>query len=132
MLAAWAADGALGRHLARLRRELGARRALVVAAVGEAGHGVVGDRAGAHLVVPLASAADERTVVTRAAAAGLRVDGLAAHRMDSAADAPPTRHGVLVGWAAPPRAELVGALARWRDVLAGVPGTPRGDDVGPA
>ena len=132
VLAAWAADGALGRHLARLRRELGARRALVVAAVGEAGHGVVGDRAGAHLVVPLDSAADERAVVTRAAAAGLRVDGLAAHRMDSAVDTPPTRHGVLVGWAAPPRAELVRALARWRDVLAGVPGTPRGDDVGPA
>jgi GntR family transcriptional regulator/MocR family aminotransferase len=132
VLAAWAADGALSRHLARLRRELGARRALVVAAVGEAGHDVVGDRAGAHLVVPLAAAADEETVVARATAAGLRVDGLAAHRMDPGDDAPPARHGVLVGWAAPPRAELVDALARWREVLAGVPGTPRRDAVGSA
>jgi hypothetical protein len=52
--------------------------------------------------------------------------------MDPGDDAPPARHGVLVGWAAPPRAELVDALARWREVLAAVPGTPRGDDVGPA
>ena len=132
VLAAWAADGALGRHLARLRRELGARRALLVAAVGEAGHGVVGDRAGAHLVVPLASADDERTVVARAAAAGLRVDGLAAHRAGPPDAGSPTPHGVLVGWAAPPRAELVDALARWRAVLAEVPGTPRGDAPGPA
>jgi GntR family transcriptional regulator/MocR family aminotransferase len=132
VLAAWAADGALGRHLARLRRELGARRALVVAAVGEAGHGVVGDRAGAHLVVPLASAADEETVVARAAAAGLLVDGLAAHRLHPGDEGSPTRHGVLVGWAAPRRAALVDALARWREVLAGVPGGPRGSDVGSA
>jgi GntR family transcriptional regulator/MocR family aminotransferase len=140
VLAAWAGDGGLGRHLARLRRELAARRALVVAAVGEAGHGVVGDRAGAHLVVPLASAADEETVVARAAAAGLRIDGLAAHRLGPpggpAARTPDvggvTRHGALVGWAAPRRVDLVDALARWREVLAGVPGTPRGDGVGPA
>jgi GntR family transcriptional regulator/MocR family aminotransferase len=132
VLAAWAGDGALGRHLTRLRRELGARRALVVAAIGEAGHGVVGDRAGAHLVVPLASAVDEETVVARAAAAGLRVDGLAAHHMHPGDAAAPTRPGVLVGWAAPPRPELVDALVRWRAVLAGVPGTPRGDGVGSA
>ncbi len=140
VLAAWAADGALGRHLARLRRELGARRALVVAAVGEAGHGVVGDRAGAHLVVPLASAEHEQTVVARAAAAGLLVDGLAAHRLAAhlpgrlpdVSDRPPLTHGVLLGWAAPPRAELVAALARWRAVLAGVPDTPRRSAVGPA
>ena len=75
VLAQWARDGALGRHLARLRRELGARRRLVVEAVTGAGHEVLGDRAGAHLVVPLASAADEQEVVARAAAAGLPSTG---------------------------------------------------------
>jgi GntR family transcriptional regulator / MocR family aminotransferase len=130
VLAAWAADGALGRHLARLRRELAARRALVVAAVGEAGHEVLGDRAGAHLVVPLAGAADEATVVARAGAAGLLVDGLGEHRL-GVGGAPPPTHGVLVGWAAPSRAELVDALARWTDVLRGVPGRARGGRSGP-
>ncbi|HEY2195113.1 MAG TPA: PLP-dependent aminotransferase family protein [Actinomycetospora sp.] len=139
VLAAWAADGALGRHLARLRRELGARRALVVAAVAQAGHGVLGDRAGAHLVVPLACPADEATVVARAAAAGLLVDGLGEHRLGPAGGArsgvggaPPPPYGVLVGWAAPTRAELVEALARWAAVLGEIPGRARGDDVGPA
>ncbi|NMO91156.1 PLP-dependent aminotransferase family protein [Actinomycetospora sp. TBRC 11914] len=128
VLAAWAADGALGRHLARLRRELAARRALVVAAVGEAGHEVVGDRAGAHLVVPLPSADAEETAVARAAAAGVLVDGLAAFHLA----APARTHGVLVGWAAPTRTALVGALSRWTEVLRGVPGRPRGGPVGPA
>jgi GntR family transcriptional regulator/MocR family aminotransferase len=129
VLAEWARDGALGRHLARLRRELGARRALVVDAVTAAGHGVVGDRAGAHLVVPLGSAADEEAVVARAASAGLLVDGLAAHHL---AGGVPRAHGVLVGWAAPTRAELADALLRWGEVLAGVPGTARGVGVVPA
>jgi GntR family transcriptional regulator/MocR family aminotransferase len=129
VLAEWARDGALARHLARLRRELGVRRALVVDAVTAAGHGVVGGRAGAHLVVPLASAADEEAVVSRAAEAGLLVDGLAAHHLP---DAAPRAHGVLVGWAAPTRAELADALLRWRALLAGVPGTARGVGVGPA
>ena len=112
VLAAWAQDGGLGRHLARLRRELGVRRALVVDAVTAAGHRVLGDRAGAHLVVPLASAAEERTTVDAAAAAGLLVDGLADHHLGD-----PVRHGVLLAWAAPSRIALDDALARLGDVL---------------
>ncbi|MCD2197077.1 PLP-dependent aminotransferase family protein [Actinomycetospora endophytica] len=129
VLAAWARDGALGRHLARLRRELAARRTLVVDAVTAAGHGVVGDRAGAHLVVPLGSAAAEEAAVAGAADAGLLVDGLAAHHLEGGA---PRSHGVLVGWAAPTRAELADALLRWGTALADVPGTARGVGVGPA
>lgn len=119
VFAAWAHDGGLGRHLARLRRELGVRRALVVDAVRAAGHPVLGDRAGAHLVVPLAAAAAERTVVAGAAAVGVLVEGLAAHHLGDA-----TVHGVLVGWAAPPRAELLTALDRLGGVLAGVGAAP--------
>nr|WP_033414954.1 PLP-dependent aminotransferase family protein [Actinomycetospora chiangmaiensis] len=120
VFAAWAHDGGLGRHLARLRRELAVRRTLVVGAVRAAGHTVLGDRAGAHLVVPLASAAAERTVVAAAGERGVLVDGLAAHHLDA-----PAVHGVLVGWAAPTRAELATALDRLRGVLAEV-------GVGPA
>jgi GntR family transcriptional regulator/MocR family aminotransferase len=127
VLAQWARDGALGRHLARLRRELGTRRRVVVEAVTGAGQEVLGDRAGAHLVVPLASAADEQVVVARAAEAGLLVDGLAAHHL-----AVPVCHGILVGWAAPTRTELIDALGRLENVLARVPGTARGADVAPA
>jgi GntR family transcriptional regulator / MocR family aminotransferase len=124
VLAAWARDGALGRHLARLRRELAARRALVVETVTRAGHDVLGDRAGAHLVVPLASTADERAVVAGAASVGVCVDGLAEFHLGT-----PSCAGVLVGWAAPPRAELAEALRRLGDVLAGVSGTARGAGV---
>ncbi|GLZ53641.1 PLP-dependent aminotransferase family protein [Actinomycetospora sp. NBRC 106378] len=119
VFAAWADDGGLGRHLARLRRELAVRRSLVVDAVRAAGHAVLGDRAGAHLVVPLASAAAERAVVDAATRAGVLVDGLAQHHLGAA-----TVHGVLVGWAAPPRAELVRALDRLRGVPAGAGGAP--------
>ena len=92
-----------------------------------AGHEVLGDRAGAHLVVPLGSAADEQVAVSRAEGAGLLVDGLAAHHLGS-----PRSHGVLVGWAAPARADLINALGRLEQVLTGVPGRARGGDVVPA
>ncbi|WP_433799415.1 PLP-dependent aminotransferase family protein [Actinomycetospora sp. CA-084318] len=116
VFAAWVHDGGLGRHLTRLRRELAVRRGLVVDVVRAAGREVLGDRAGAHLVVPLASAAVEREVVGALAGTGVRVDGLAAHHLD---DGPTDWSGVLVGWAAPRRAELVVALERVRGVLAG-------------
>ncbi|MFC5061453.1 PLP-dependent aminotransferase family protein [Actinomycetospora atypica] len=115
VLAAWARDGGLGRHLARLRRELGVRRALVVDVVTAAGHTILGDRAGAHLVVPLASAADEQAVVDAAAGAGLLLDGLADHHLGD-----PVRHGVLLAWAAPTRVALADALVRLGGVLGGV------------
>lgn len=108
VVAAMHADGTLGRHLARLRRELAARRGEVVAAVHGAGHAVRGDRAGAHLVVPLPDAASEDRVVTAAAAGGVVIDGLGTHHLDPGA--PRAHHGVLVGWAAPSRAGLGVAL----------------------
>ncbi|MCD2190293.1 aminotransferase-like domain-containing protein [Actinomycetospora soli] len=121
VLAAWVHDGGLGRHLTRLRRELRVRRGLVVDAVRAAGHGVLGDRAGAHLVVPLPSAALERGVVDAAGGAGVLLDGLAAHHLD---DTRERRSGVLVGWAAPSRTELGAALERVRGVLAGAAAGP--------
>ncbi|MEJ2868584.1 PLP-dependent aminotransferase family protein [Actinomycetospora sp. OC33-EN08] len=121
VLAEWVHDGGWGRHLTRLRRELAVRRTLVVDAVRAADHDVLGDRAGAHLVVPLPSASAERAAVHAAAEVGVRVDGLAAHHLDPSSAA---RHGVLVGWAAPTRAGLQVALDRLRGVLGEAPVTP--------
>ncbi|MEJ2860625.1 MocR-like pyridoxine biosynthesis transcription factor PdxR [Actinomycetospora flava] len=116
VVAALHADGALARHLARLRRELAARRTRVVDAVTAAGHTVRGDRAGAHLVVPLPDRAAEDALVAAAADAGVRVAGLAEYHLEPAA--PTASHGVMIGWAGPGAADLDGALARLRRILA--------------
>jgi GntR family transcriptional regulator / MocR family aminotransferase len=113
VFAALAAHGDLARHLRRLRRELADRRAAVTAAVAAAGHRVVGDAAGAHVVVPLPGAAAERDVIAAAAARGVGLDGLARHH-----DGPPGVHGILLGYAGPSRADLDRALPAVGEVLA--------------
>ncbi|GAA4912663.1 GntR family transcriptional regulator/MocR family aminotransferase [Actinomycetospora succinea] len=113
VVAALHADGALARHLARLRRELAARRTRVVDAVTGAGRTVRGDRAGAHLVVPLPDRATEDAVLRAAEDAGVLVSGLAEYHLG-----PGTVFGILVGWAGPGAAELDEALARLRRILA--------------
>lgn len=122
VVAALHVDGALGRHLARLRRELAARRGEVVTAVAGAGHRVVGDRAGAHLVVPLADATTEARVVAAVRAGGVVVDGLGVHHLDAAGSR--AACGVIIGWASPSRAGLGLALDTLTRSLAGVPAAP--------
>ncbi|GAA3866067.1 PLP-dependent aminotransferase family protein [Saccharothrix violaceirubra] len=100
-----ARSGDLGRHLRRLRREMSERRALVSDALAEAGVAVLGDDAGAHVVVPLSSAAAERDVLATADRHGLRLDGLARHHVGR-----PRVHGVLIGYGACSREQLVTAL----------------------
>ncbi|MGY1830885.1 PLP-dependent aminotransferase family protein [Geodermatophilus sp. SYSU D01180] len=114
VLAALASSGDLARHLRRLRRELSERRALVVHALTAAGVAVVGDPAGAHVLVPLPDRAAEEAVVAAAAARGLAVDGLARHLTGPGPHDPAA--GLVLGFAAPSRAELTRALP----VLAGV------------
>lgn len=97
--------GDLGRHLRRLRRELAARRAIVMSGLG--GHGVTarGDAAGAHVLLEVGSEARERALVSAAAAAGIQLSGLReCHRGAG------TMFGVSLGYAAPPRAVLVPAV----------------------
>ncbi|GAA4559224.1 PLP-dependent aminotransferase family protein [Pseudonocardia xishanensis] len=98
VLTAFAGAGDLARHLRRLRRELGERRALVVAALAP----VLGDRAGAHVLVPLESAARAREVQSRAAEQGIGLDVLERHGSGEG--------GIVVGYAGPTRAELESAL----------------------
>ncbi len=114
VLAALAAHGDLARHLRRLRRELAVRRAVTVEAAGSAGHEVLGDAAGAHVVVPLRDAQAERDVVGAAAAAGVKVDGLARHHTG-----PQRVCGIVIGFAVLPRPVLDEALALLAVVLKG-------------
>jgi len=112
VVAAMAASGDLPRHLRRLRRELRARRDEVLAAVAAAGLHALGDDAGAHVVVPLPSDATEAAVLAAAAARGLVLDPLSRHRLGDGGPA-----GLVLGWAAPTRAELTAALPALTAVL---------------
>lgn len=102
VVTALAAHGDLARHLRRLRRELSARRADVVAVVRDAGRIPLGDAAGAHVVVEVE---DERAVIAAAAERGLGLDGLARHHLAAAG-----RQGLVVGYAGPTSVELSAAL----------------------
>lgn len=107
-----ARNGDLGRHLRRLRRELSERRSLVVDALDAAGLAVLGDDAGAHVVVPLGSGRAERDVLARAEEIGIRIDGLARHHAGRA-----RWHGVALGYAACSRDELQTVLPQLADLL---------------
>jgi GntR family transcriptional regulator/MocR family aminotransferase len=106
-----ARHGDLGRHLRKLRRELAERRSLLVAALRAAEIPVLGDDAGAHLVVPFASAEVERERLAAARVRGIRLDGLARHFTGT-----PDAFGVAIGYAGCSREALRQAL----DVLVGL------------
>jgi GntR family transcriptional regulator/MocR family aminotransferase len=107
-----ARHGDLGRHLRRLRRELSERRSLVVDTLQRAGLDVLGDDAGAHVVIPLASGRAERDVRVRAEEIGIRLDGLARHHAGRA-----RWHGIALGYAACSRDELQAVLPPLVDLL---------------
>ena len=105
VLVEFARHGDLGRHLRRLRRELSQRRQLVVQQLAAAGISAFGDRAGAHVVVPLADAETEQRVVSRARAEGLVLDGLQRHHCG-----PQQWFGIALGYASCDRDDLERAL----------------------
>jgi len=100
-----ARHGDLGRHMRKLRRELSERRALLVGALRAADVPVLGDDAGAHLVVPFGSAADERARLAAAARRGIVLDGLARHFAG-----PPSAFGAAIGYAGCSREALRDSL----------------------
>lgn len=100
-----ARNGDLGRHLRRLRRELSERRTLVVETLVRGGVRVLGDEAGAHVVVPVTSAEAERALVRAALDRGLLLDGLARHHIGRA-----RWFGIALGYAACSREQLKRAL----------------------
>jgi GntR family transcriptional regulator/MocR family aminotransferase len=117
VMTAFAESGDLAQHFRRVRRELGARRELVVQTLTAAGLQVLGDQAGAHVVVPLASLAVERGVIGAAHEAGLAVDGL-----ERCFDGRSSMFGLTLGYAAPAeRGQLSGALDTLSVVAASTP-----------
>jgi GntR family transcriptional regulator/MocR family aminotransferase len=100
-----ARNGDLGRHLRRLRRELSERRTLVVETLVRGGVRVLGDDAGAHVVVPVESAEAERELIRAALDRGLLLDGLARHHVGRA-----RWFGIALGYAACSREQLKRAL----------------------
>jgi GntR family transcriptional regulator / MocR family aminotransferase len=108
-------SGDLSRHLRRVRKELAARRELLVSALATAGLAARGDQAGAHVVIPLANSETERRVVAAAQGAGLLLDGLG-----RCYAGPADRAGVTLGYAAPAtRADLAAALPALVRLLIG-------------
>jgi GntR family transcriptional regulator/MocR family aminotransferase len=112
-----ARNGDLGRHLRRLRRELSERRSTVMATLVAGGVRVLGDDAGAHVVVPVPSAEAERELMRAALERGLLLDGLARHHVGKA-----SWFGVALGYAACSREQLMRALP----VLVDLVGAPQG------
>ena len=110
VVAAMATSGDLARHLRRLRRELHARRDLVLTAVAAAGLRAEGDAAGAHVVVRLPDLATETAVVDAAQQRGIALDPLSRHGG--------TAPGLVLGFAAPTRAELAQALPLLSELLS--------------
>jgi len=100
-----AKHGDLGRHLRRLRRELSERRSLLVDGLVAGGVPVLGDEAGAHVVVLVGSADAERELLRAALHRGLLLDGLARHHCGR-----PRWFGVALGYAACSRDQLQDAL----------------------
>ncbi|WAL64277.1 PLP-dependent aminotransferase family protein [Amycolatopsis cynarae] len=107
-----ARNGDLGRHLRKLRRELSERRTLLVSALREGDVRVLGDEAGAHLVVPFPSAEVERERLEAAAAHGILFDGLGRHFSGV-----PTQFGAALGYAGCSREALRDALPVLVDLL---------------
>lgn len=96
-----ATHGDLARHLRRLRKELTARRELVVGGLAGYGFTARGDAAGAHVLLELGSEAEEAALIGAAAGTGIQLAGLrACHRGRI------TMSGISLGYAAPVRAAL--------------------------
>lgn len=113
VLAEFARNGDLARHLRRLRRVVPRRRALLVGELADRGLPVLGDDAGSHVVVELPDAAAEAAAVDAARSRGVLLDGLARHHL-----ATPHKFGVALGYTALTSAELARAVPIAADCLA--------------
>jgi GntR family transcriptional regulator / MocR family aminotransferase len=91
-------SGDLSRHLHRMRGHYRRRRAVLTAALAELlpAATVQGIAAGLHALVLLPADIDESGLMTRAAAQGIRLEGLSAHRMNQEDSIP----GIVLGYGA--------------------------------
>ncbi|MEU0499461.1 PLP-dependent aminotransferase family protein [Nocardia sp. NPDC005998] len=122
VLAEFARHGDLARHLRRLRRTVAPRRALVVDELRRRGLEVLGDDAGSHVVVPLASAEAEQQAVTAGRARGVELDGLARHHLvvqqhPLARASGPHTFGIALGYTALNWPDLTAAVSIAADCI---------------
>jgi GntR family transcriptional regulator / MocR family aminotransferase len=112
------ASGAYDRHVRRSRLEYRRRRDRLVAALQRRAPHVrlSGIAAGLHALLELPAGADEREIVSRAAARGLAVQGLGAYAASNSAHT--HEPALVVGYAKPPQHSFTGAVARLAAVLA--------------
>ncbi|MBL1075467.1 PLP-dependent aminotransferase family protein [Nocardia sp. 2] len=113
VVAALARHGDLARHLRRLRREMPARRTLVVDELRGHGLDVRGDDAGSHVAVILDSPTREDRALAAARESGIYLDGLGRNHIG-----PRHTFGVALGYAALPAAALPAAVRRAAAILA--------------
>ncbi|MGH9137703.1 MAG: hypothetical protein ACRD0G_11735 [Acidimicrobiales bacterium] len=106
--AAFLTNGDLDRHLRRTRRIYRQRRDALIAAIERWMPAAVpsGVSAGLHVLVTLPTDVDERTVVDRALAAGVRVYPLATYRARRVTDAAPA---LVLGYGRLPVAKYIPA-----------------------
>jgi|AntDryMetagUQ889_1029465.scaffolds.fasta_scaffold00178_6 GntR family transcriptional regulator/MocR family aminotransferase len=113
-LASYFADGALARHIARMRRAYAAKRHLLIELLEPTALTLRGLDAGLHGVLRLPPEADEHDVVDRLAEAGIRLAGLAEYHHKA------ERHdrGLVLGYGAASPTDLHHAVAALTEVLS--------------
>ncbi|MGQ0772939.1 MAG: MocR-like pyridoxine biosynthesis transcription factor PdxR [Pseudonocardiales bacterium] len=112
-LVSYLADGALARHIARMRRTYAAKRHLLLELLKPTALILRGLDAGLHGVLGLAPDVDERGVVDRLAEAGILLTGLA----DYHHKAEPRDRGLVLGYGAASPADLRHAIAALNEQL---------------
>ena len=117
-LAAFIAEGHLARHIRKMRKIYGARRAALLEALAKHGAGrleVIPSDAGLHLSAWLRTGARDHTVVERAAAAGIALPPLSRYALDSQAPGAPS--GLAFGYGLIDESQIDGAIRRLAPLL---------------
>ena len=115
VLADFLAEGHFGRHVRRMRALYAARGAALIRAIRRQTGGALEVRsahAGLHLVGWLPTDTDDRAVAARAAEHGVQAQPLSAHALQ-----PPSRGGLLLGYAAVPQPEIEQGVRRLTEAL---------------
>jgi GntR family transcriptional regulator/MocR family aminotransferase len=110
VLARFIAEGHLGAHIRRMRRLYAKRQAALIAAIARHAQGILSaepEPAGMHLLCRLTNGMDDREAEARAREAGLSAPALSAYFAG-----PPTREGLLLGYAGFDEETIEDAIAR--------------------
>jgi GntR family transcriptional regulator / MocR family aminotransferase len=122
VLADFLAEGHFGRHVRRMRALYAARGATLIRAIRRQIGGALEVRsahAGLHLVGWLPTGTDDRAAAARAAEHGVQAQPLSAHALQ-----PPSKGGLLLGYAAVPQPEIEQGARRLAEALRPGPDQP--------